>query len=69
MIFYLFLLLIVLPVVEIVVLVQIGIVTHWWVPILIVVVTGVVGAARGLESAGADAGGCALGEDAGRFDD
>jgi UPF0716 protein FxsA len=45
MIFYLFLLLIVLPVVEIVVLVQIGVATHWWVPVLIVIVTGVVGTA------------------------
>lgn len=45
MILYLFLLLIVLPVVEIIVLVQIGVATHWWVPVLIVVVTGVVGTA------------------------
>jgi UPF0716 protein FxsA len=45
MFFYLFLLFIILPIVEIVVLVQIGLATEWWVPILIVVVTGIVGAA------------------------
>lgn len=45
MLFYLFLLFIVLPVVEILILVKIGIVTSIWVPIAIVVVTGVVGTA------------------------
>src|SRR6476620_1643147 len=45
MFFYLFLLLIVLPIVEIVLLVQIGLATEWWVPIAIVIVTGVVGTA------------------------
>jgi len=43
MIFYLLLLFIVLPVVEILILVKIGMVTNIWVPIAIVVVTGVVG--------------------------
>ncbi len=45
MIFYLFLLFIVLPLVEILILVKIGMVTSLWVPIAIVVVTGVVGTA------------------------
>jgi UPF0716 protein FxsA len=45
MFFYLFVLFIVLPVVEIILLVQIGIATRWWVPIAIVVVSGVVGSA------------------------
>ena len=45
MFFYLFLLFIVLPIVEIVLLVQIGLATEWWVPIAIVIVTGVVGTA------------------------
>jgi UPF0716 protein FxsA len=45
MFFYLFLLFIVLPLVEIMILVKIGMVTSFWVPIAIVVVTGVVGTA------------------------
>jgi UPF0716 protein FxsA len=45
MLFYLFLLFIVLPFVEILILVKIGMVTSIWVPIAIVVVTGVVGTA------------------------
>jgi UPF0716 protein FxsA len=45
MIFYLFLLFIVLPLVEILILVKIGMVTSFWVPIAIVIVTGVVGTA------------------------
>lgn len=45
MLFYLFLLLIVLPVTEILILVRIGELTQWWVPIAIVIVTGVVGTA------------------------
>src|SRR6478735_3963167 len=43
MVFYLFLLFIVLPLVEIMILVKIGMVTSFWVPIAIVIVTGVVG--------------------------
>lgn len=43
MLFYLFLLLIVLPLVEIAVLVHIGQLTAWWVPFAIVIVTGIVG--------------------------
>jgi UPF0716 protein FxsA len=43
MLFYLFLLFIVLPLVEILILVKIGMVTSFWVPIAIVIVTGVVG--------------------------
>jgi UPF0716 protein FxsA len=45
MIFYLFLLFIVLPLVEILILVKIGMLTSFWVPIAIVIVTGVVGSA------------------------
>ena len=45
MFFYLFLLFIVLPIVEILILVKIGMVTSFWVPISIVIVTGVVGTA------------------------
>src|SRR3954471_16143721 len=45
MFFYLFLLFIVLPLLEIMILVKIGVVTSFWVPIAIVVVTGVVGTA------------------------
>src|SRR3954470_2764830 len=45
MLFYLFLLLIVLPLTEIFILVQIGYATSAWVPIAIVLVTGVVGSA------------------------
>jgi UPF0716 protein FxsA len=45
MIFYLFFLFIILPIVEIVVLIQIGVASRWWVPIAIVVAAGIVGAA------------------------
>ena len=45
MLFYLFLLLIALPLAEIFILVQIGYATSPWVPIAIVLVTGVVGSA------------------------
>ena len=45
MFFYLFLLFIVLPLAEIVILVQIGMLTEWWVPIAIVLLTGIVGSA------------------------
>ncbi len=45
MLLYLFLLLIVLPLVEIAILVKIGMLTNVWVPIAIVVVTGIVGTA------------------------
>jgi UPF0716 protein FxsA len=45
MFFYLFLLFIVLPLVEILILVKIGMLTSFWVPIAIVIVTGVVGSA------------------------
>ena len=45
MFFYLFLLFIVLPIIEIMILVKIGMVTSFWVPIAIVVVTGMVGTA------------------------
>src|SRR4051812_43272419 len=45
MFFYLFLLFIVLPIVEILILVQIGMLTSFWVPIAIVIVTGIVGTA------------------------
>lgn len=45
MLLYLFLLLIVLPLVEVLILVKIGMLTNIWVPIAIVVVTGIVGTA------------------------
>ncbi len=45
MLLYLFLLLIVLPLVELAILVKIGLLTNVWVPIAIVVVTGIVGTA------------------------
>src|SRR6478736_895120 len=45
MFFYLFLLFIVLPILEILILVKIGMVTSFWVPVAIVIVTGVVGTA------------------------
>jgi UPF0716 protein FxsA len=45
MLFYLFMLFVVLPLVEILILVKIGMVTSFWVPIAIVIVTGVVGTA------------------------
>ena len=43
MLLYFFLLFIVLPLVEITILIQIGEWTVWWVPIAIVVATGIVG--------------------------
>jgi UPF0716 protein FxsA len=45
MFFYLILLFVVLPIVEILLLVKIGMLTSFWVPIAIVIVTGVVGTA------------------------
>lgn len=45
MIFYLLLLFIVLPLVEILILVKIGMVTSFWVPIAIVIITSIVGTA------------------------
>jgi UPF0716 protein FxsA len=44
MLFYLFLLFTLVPLVEVVILVQIGQATVWWVPILLVVATGILGA-------------------------
>jgi len=43
MAFYLFLLFVVLPLVDILILVWVGQATAWWVPFLIVIVTGVAG--------------------------
>ena len=45
MLLYLFLLFTVLPIIELTILVQIGGATHWWVPVLLVIFTGIVGAA------------------------
>jgi UPF0716 protein FxsA len=45
MMFYLFLLFTVLPIVEFTILIRIGEATHWWVPLLLVIFTGVAGAA------------------------
>jgi UPF0716 protein FxsA len=45
MLSYLFLVLVVLPIVEIVILVRIGQITAWWVPVAIVIATGVAGSA------------------------
>jgi UPF0716 protein FxsA len=45
MLFYLFVLFTVIPLVELMLLVWIGTHTHWWVPILLVVSTALVGAA------------------------
>lgn len=45
MLFYLFLLFTVLPIVELTILIQIGGATHWWVPVLMVILTGIIGAA------------------------
>jgi len=45
MLYYLFFLLIILPIVEIAILVRIGLATEWWVPILIVLATGLAGSA------------------------
>jgi UPF0716 protein FxsA len=45
MLFYLFLLFTVVPLVELMILLWIGDLTEWWVPILVVIVTGIVGAA------------------------
>src|SRR5262245_39234108 len=44
MLLYLFLLFTVLPIVELTILVQIGGATHWWVPVLLVIFTGILGA-------------------------
>lgn len=45
MLLYLFLLFTVLPIVELAILIRIGEATVWWVPILLVITTGVAGAA------------------------
>ena len=45
MLFYLFLLFTVVPLIELSILVWIGGQTEWWVPILLVIATGIVGAA------------------------
>ena len=45
MLFYLFLLFTLVPLVELAILIRIGQVTEWWVPILLVIATGVLGAA------------------------
>jgi UPF0716 protein FxsA len=45
MLFYLFLLFTLVPLVETVILIRIGQATEWWVPILLVIVTGIAGAA------------------------
>jgi UPF0716 protein FxsA len=45
MLFYLFLLFTIVPLVEVVILAQIAYTTEWWVPILLVIATGIVGAA------------------------
>jgi UPF0716 protein FxsA len=43
MVFYLFLLFTLVPLVEVVILVQIGQATEWWVPIALVIATGILG--------------------------
>jgi UPF0716 protein FxsA len=45
MLFYLFLLFTLVPLIEVVVLVEIAQATEWWVPILLVIATGIIGAA------------------------
>ena len=45
MLFYLFLLFTVVPLVEVVILVEIAQATEWWVPIVLVIGTGILGAA------------------------
>jgi len=45
MLLYLFLLFTVLPIVELAILIRIGEATHWWVPVLLAILTGIVGAA------------------------
>jgi UPF0716 protein FxsA len=45
MLFYLFLLFTLVPLVEVVLLVRIGQATVWWVPILLVIATGILGSA------------------------
>jgi len=45
MLFYLFVLFTVVPIVELALLIWIGAHTHWWVPVLIVVATAMLGAA------------------------
>ena len=45
MIFYLFLLFTLLPIVELAILIRIGEATVWWVPVALVIFTGIAGAA------------------------
>ena len=45
MLFYLFLLFTIVPLVEVTLLIRIGQATEWWVPILLVIFTGIAGAA------------------------
>lgn len=45
MLLYLFLLFTVIPIIELSVLIWIGGQTHWWVPVLLVITTGILGAA------------------------
>ena len=45
MVFYLFLLFTVLPIIELTILIRIGEATVWWAPVLLVIATGITGAA------------------------
>jgi UPF0716 protein FxsA len=45
MVFYLFLLFTVLPIIELAILIRIGEATVWWAPVLLVIATGIAGAA------------------------
>jgi len=45
MVFYLFLLFTVLPIIELAILIRIGAATVWWAPVLLVIATGITGAA------------------------
>lgn len=45
MVFYLFLLFTVLPIVELAILIRIGEATEWWMPVTLVIFTGIAGAA------------------------
>ncbi len=45
MLFYLFLVFTLVPLVELAILIRIGQVTVWWVPLLLVIATGIIGAA------------------------
>jgi UPF0716 protein FxsA len=45
MLFYLFLLFTLVPLVELAILIRIGYATEWWVPLLLVILTGIIGAA------------------------